>query len=212
MAEDDSSAVASAAATAAATVVIDCCARRFSARRASMRDQTLDTNELSASELPLCMLDEGERGQEMRASVGLPKAGVLAEPSPALLGEVPPAPAPTAAPTAAPAVAPASTSGVVAAVGGVSHAPVGMVHARLCEFNLSGALPLLEGKEDIPSAGYHAVCAAAANEPRALRDLRSLCRGLTGDELLPGVRIATKDVDDLSEKCAMGRCCDGSCC
>jgi hypothetical protein len=71
---------------------------------------------------------------------------------------------------------------------------VGLVHARMAELNLSGALPLLEEKPDVPSALFHVVCAASANEPRALRDLRSLCRGLAADELLPGVRLMDSEV------------------
>lgn len=65
------------------------------------------------------------------------------------------------------------------------------MHARLAELLLAGGTPTqTEGEADVFSAAYHLVCAAAAGEPRALRDLRSMLRGLTGDEVLPGVQLA----------------------
>eukprot|EP00966_Prymnesium_polylepis_P245313 5675208-Prymnesium_polylepis.1 len=70
----------------------------------------------------------------------------------------------------------------------------GAVHAKLAEFALSGALPLQEQQPDIPSAGFHLLCAAAANDARALRDLRSLCLGLSASEVLPGLRLVPQDV------------------
>ncbi|EOD18219.1 hypothetical protein EMIHUDRAFT_95998 [Emiliania huxleyi CCMP1516] len=76
-------------------------------------------------------------------------------------------------------------------------ASLGRVHARLAELLLAGGTPTqTEGEADVFSAAYHLVCAAAAGaphaarEPRALRDLRSMLRGLTGDEVLPGVQLA----------------------
>ena len=68
--------------------------------------------------------------------------------------------------------------------------PTAAVHARLCEYNLSGQLPLQGGAPDIPSAGFHLVCAAAGGDVRALRDVRSLAQGLSADVLLPGVSLA----------------------
>ena len=85
-----------------------------------------------------------------------------------------------------------------APAGGVpAPSAVGLVHAKLVEFNLTGALPLLEGQRDVLSAGFHLVCAAAASEPRALRDLRSLLRGLRADELLPGVSLSGENLEKL---------------
>ena len=67
--------------------------------------------------------------------------------------------------------------------------PTAAVHARLCEYNLSGQLPLQGGAPDIPSAGFHLVRAAAGGDVRALRDAR-LAQGLSADVLLPGVSLA----------------------
>ena len=67
--------------------------------------------------------------------------------------------------------------------------PTAAVHARLCEYNLSGQLPLQGGAPDIPSAGFHFVGAAAGGDVRALRDVR-LAQGLSADVLLPGVSLA----------------------
>ena len=78
-------------------------------------------------------------------------------------------------------------SGVPPPSDGGGAAPIGLVHARLAEYNLVGSLPLLRDQPDVASAGHHLVCACAANEPRALRDLRALVRGMSADELLPGV-------------------------
>ena len=87
---------------------------------------------------------------------------------------------------------------MVAPAGGVpAPSAVGLVHAKLVEFNLTGALPLLEGQRDVLSAGFHLVCAAAANEPRALRALRSLLRGLSADELMPGVSLSGENLEKL---------------
>ena len=46
--------------------------------------------------------------------------------------------------------------GAVAAV-----AAVGAVHAKLCSYNLAGALAGQEGKPDLPSAAFHLLVAAA---------------------------------------------------
>ena len=81
---------------------------------------------------------------------------------------------------------------------------VGLVHAKLCEFSQSGALPLQDGAPDIPSAGFHLVCAAAASEPRALRDVRALLLGLAADELLAGVRLRDADVGPAAAELLTG--------
>ena len=44
------------------------------------------------------------------------------------------------------------------------------------------------------SAGHHLVCAAAAGDVRALRDLRSLCQGLSASEVLVGVKMRESDL------------------
>ena len=93
---------------------------------------------------------------------------------------------------------PEAPPSMVAPAGGVpAPTAVGLVHAKLVEFNLTGALPLLEGQRDVLSAGFHLVCAAAANEPRALRALRSLLRGLSADELMPGVSLSGENLEKL---------------
>lgn len=52
------------------------------------------------------------------------------------------------------------------------------VHAKLAELALSGKQPLQDDVPDVASAGFHLVCAAAANELRALRDMRRCCCSL----------------------------------
>ena len=131
-----------------------------------VRRQSLKANTISENEIAISSLPL-ELLQDDEAGVAARKAGGL--PAACVKGAPPPA----------------ATD--------VVQAPIGLVHCKLVDYNLSGALPLLEDKPDIASAGFHLVCACAANEPRALRDLRSLARGLASDELLPGVRLEAGD-------------------
>ena len=79
-------------------------------------------------------------------------------------------------------------------IGRASPLAIGLVHAKLCEYALVGRLPLQEGEADVSSAGHHLVCAAAVGEARALRDMRSLCRGLPASEVLVGVKMREAEV------------------
>ena len=84
-------------------------------------------------------------------------------------------------------------------IGTASSNALGQVHAKMCEYALVGRLPLQEGVADVASAGYHLVCAAAAQEKRALLDLRSLCRGLPASEVLVGVALRDSDTASLAK-------------
>jgi len=53
-----------------------------------------------------------------------------------------------------------------------------------------------EGAADAASAVHHLICAAAAGDARALRDVRSLLRGLSSDEVLPGVALTTLSAEE----------------
>ena len=144
-------------------------------RRASLKSNAIGENELLLTALPLHLLREDAEGEQARQAGGLPPAGALG------------------------ASPPSSGEGGEGGKGG-GPAPIGLVHAKLAEFNLSGALPLLKDSPDVASAGYHLVCACAANEVKALRDMRALARGMSGDELLPGVRLtAGSQLDQLGE-------------
>ena len=70
----------------------------------------------------------------------------------------------------------------------------------MCEYSLVGRLPLQEDVADVASAGYHLVCAAAASDARALRDVRALCHGLPASEVLVGVKMRESDVKAMEEK------------
>ena len=160
-------------------------------RRESLKKNVLGHNEVAASDLPISLLSPSDEGADVRKAVGLPAAP---------LGAYDPiaTPTPPPPPEALPPPVSRKTSSSATLSERNAEVNVGLVHARLAEFNLSGKLPLLDGDADVASAAYHLVCAASANEPRALRDLRSLCRGLSADELLPGVRIADEDLEGLS--------------
>jgi len=145
--------------------------------------RTLERRRSGLADLPLELLAAGEAGAAARSEAGLP--------------EPPPGRPPTASPAAPPPLRRAwqsSTLLVGASEQREASAPpasLGRVHARLAELLLAGGTPTqTEGEADVFSAAYHLVCAAAAGEPRALRDLRSMLRGLTGDEVLPGVQLA----------------------
>ena len=84
------------------------------------------------------------------------------------------------------------------AIGNGGAVAIGAVHAKMCEYALVGRLPLQEEKPDVASAGHHLICAAAANDLRALRDLRSLSNGLPGSEALVGVKLRDDDVPVLA--------------
>eukprot|EP00962_Isochrysis_galbana_P007217 scaffold1954_cov113-Isochrysis_galbana.AAC.8 len=134
-------------------------------RRAAVLAQASSGDTIQFADLPWHLLEDTEEGRQVRRRVGLP--------------EPPSAEPPAADPTSQDGSPP---SGVP---------PIGLVHAKLCELLLSGLTPLQpDGIPDAPSAAHHLLCAAAAGDPRALRDVRSLLCGLSSDELIPGVSLS----------------------
>jgi len=119
--------------------------------------------------LPLHLLHTDEAAAAARTAVGLPGM----------------------APTGG---APAGGVDTAAGGHGISPAAIGGVHAKMCEYALTGRLPLQQDQADVASAAHHLVCAAAGNEARALRDLKALCHGLPASELLVGVKLREVDV------------------
>ena len=62
------------------------------------------------------------------------------------------------------------------------------VHLALARYCACGALPVLDGVPDEPSATFHAFCAARGGDITAVRAVRDICRGVVQD-MVPGVRL-----------------------
>jgi hypothetical protein len=70
------------------------------------------------------------------------------------------------------------------------------VHLALARYCACGALPVLDGVPDEPSATYHAFCAARGGDITAVRAVRDICRGVVQD-MVPGARLAV-ELPDLA--------------
>ena len=68
------------------------------------------------------------------------------------------------------------------------------VHLALARYCACGALPVLDGVPDEPSATFHAFCAARGGDITVMRAVRDICRGVVQD-MVPGARLEAEMPD-----------------